>query len=414
MISSWQTKRIKFCDTLIMGQSPDGASVNNEGNGVPFLQGNAEFGERHPTSKHATTEPGKLCSTGDVLLSVRAPVGAVNVADQIYAIGRGLCAIRPKLHDGNYLRYLLTIQSDVLNSIATGTTFTAVSTQQVGNIHVPLTSTDEQRRIAAYLDEQTAKIDRLMDMRRRQMALLKEQRAALIQQAVTRGLNPDTPMKDSGLPWLGEIPAHWEVKRLKYLCSLLRDGTHQPPKRVEVGYPLLSVRNIQKGVFARRDDDSMISEEDFITLNRSLVVKTGDLLMAIVGATLGKVAVVPKMEQFQIQRSLAVMRPRLEMVHKEFLCYLIECQAFQKCLWSNVGFSAQPGIYLSTLGDLGFPLPSLKEQTQILEFVQYECQRIDRLLSAYIHQLEVLTEYRAALIHECVTGQRSVPEAATP
>jgi type I restriction enzyme S subunit len=293
---------------------------------------------------------------------------------------------------------------------ATGVTRFALGQSNFKEVVVPLPLVSEQRQIAAYLDEQTAKIDQLMDMRRRQMALLKEQRAALIQEAVTRGLNPNTPMKDSGLPWLGEIPAHWEVKRLKYLCSLLRDGTHQPPKRVEVGYPLLSVRNIQEGIFARREDDSMISEEDFKTLNRSLVVKAGDLLMAIVGATLGKVAVVPEMDQFQIQRSLAIMRPRLEIVHKEFLCFLIECQALQKCLWSNVGFSAQPGIYLSTLGGLGFPLPSLKEQTQILEFIQYECQRIDALHAAYTRQLTLLTEYRAALIHECVTGQRTVPE----
>lgn len=85
---------------------------------------------------------------------------------------------------------------------------------------VPLPPISEQRRIAAYLDQQTAKIDRLVDLRRRQIALLKEQRAALIQQVVTRGLNPNVPMKDSGLLWLGEIPAHWEIKRLKYLSKI--------------------------------------------------------------------------------------------------------------------------------------------------------------------------------------------------
>jgi type I restriction enzyme S subunit len=93
-------KRLKFCDLVIMGQSPDGASVNIESNGIPFLQGNADFGKIYPVTTQSTTDPRKRCQPGDILLSVRAPVGAVNTADQSYAIGRGLCAIRPRLHDG--------------------------------------------------------------------------------------------------------------------------------------------------------------------------------------------------------------------------------------------------------------------------------------------------------------------------
>jgi type I restriction enzyme S subunit len=283
-----------------------------------------------------------------------------------------------------------------------------VTEEFVSNFRTANLATTQQCRIAAYLDEQAAKIDRLMEMRRRQMELLKEQRAALIQQTVTRGLNPDVSMKDSGIPWLGEIPAHWEAKRLKYLCSLLRDGTHQPPKRVEKGYPLLSVRNIVDGVFSNREDDSMISSADFDLLNRSFTVQTGDLLLAIVGATLGKVAIVPEMEPFQIQRSLSILRSRPSVVNREYLRYFIECQVFQKCIWSNVGFSAQPGIYLSTVGNLFCPLPSLDEQQEILDFILIQCSKIDSTISAYARQLTLLTEYRAALIHECVTGQREV------
>jgi type I restriction enzyme S subunit len=203
MTSQLATKRLKFCDRLFMGQSPDGATVSSDGEGIWFLQGNADFGDLHPTPKSRTTQPEKLCRTGDILLSVRAPVGAVNVADQDYAIGRGLCAIRPLEHDRRFLRYLLTTQSRELNSVATGTTFTAVSVQQVGNLSVAAPSPNEQQRIAAYLDEATGKIDRLVSLRRHQMKLLREQRAALIQQAVTRGLNPHAPLKDSGLPWIG-------------------------------------------------------------------------------------------------------------------------------------------------------------------------------------------------------------------
>ena len=111
-----------------------------------------------------------------------------------------------------------------------GTIMSGLNSSIIKDVWVGLPELGIQKRITAYLDEQTAKIDRLMDMRRRQMALLKEQRAALIQQAVTRGLNPNAPMKDSGLPWLGEIPAHWD-QTLNYLASLLRGGNSSSSRR---------------------------------------------------------------------------------------------------------------------------------------------------------------------------------------
>jgi type I restriction enzyme S subunit len=421
--NSWRATKLKFAGRVVGGGTPESGNPDYWDGSVPWLTPVDLGNDRSDAiigSKRMLTEAGVKAAglerlpVGSVVFSTRAPIGSVGLLACKAVTNQGCKALVPDTRelDSRFGFYLALDLAETLQSLGLGTTFVELSTYALKNIPIFLPSPADQRRIAAYLDEQTAKIDRLMTMRLRQMDLLKEQRAALIQQAVTRGLNPNAPMKDSGLPWLGEIPAHWEMKRLKYLCSLLRDGTHQPPKRVEIGYPLLSVRNIQEGTFARRDDDSMISEKDFKTLNRSFVIKTGDILMAVVGATLGKVAVVTDMEPFQIQRSVAIMRPRLEAVDKDFLRLLIECQAFQKCIWSNVGFSAQPGIYLSTVGDLSCPLPSIKEQAQILEFIECETHRIDRLHSAYTRQLEMLTEYRTALIHECVTGSRTVPEAA--
>ncbi len=114
----------------------------------------------------------------------------------------------------------------------------------VENLRHPLPSLPEQRAIAAFLDRETAKIDTLVKKNEQLIELLHEKRTALITRAVVKGLDPNVPMKDSGVEWLGEIPAHWKVTRLRYGCSLLRDGTHQPPSRVVDGYPLLSVRNI--------------------------------------------------------------------------------------------------------------------------------------------------------------------------
>jgi type I restriction enzyme S subunit len=163
---------------------------------------------------------------------------------------------------------------DIICNKATIAHFTA---EKLSALEVPLPFPDEQRRIAAYLDEQTGKIDRLMDMRRRQMALLKEQRAALIQEAVTRGLNPNVPMKDSDLPWLGEIPAHWKVKRLKFITeSGLTNGLFKKSDQFGSGIKLVNVSDIYRDDFII-DVESLECVEVSETEQKSFSAKHGDL-----------------------------------------------------------------------------------------------------------------------------------------
>ena len=363
MKNQWQKKRLKFCDTLIMGQSPDGTSVNTDGYGVPFMQGNSEFGELHPSAKLATTEPAKFCSTNDVLISVRAPVGAVNIADKEYAIGRGLCAIRPHQHDSKFLFYLCKIQAEQLNSLATGTTFTAVSTQQVGNLHVCLPPISEQCRIAAYLDEQTAKIDRLMELRRRQIALLKEQRAALIQQAVTRGLNPNVPMKDSGLPWLGEIPAHWEIKPLGTFASVkARLGWKglKAEEYVDEGYIFLATPNL-KGEEIDFDNVNYITKERYFE-SPEIMLREKDILMVKDGATLGIVTLVKYLPApATVNGSSAVIRC-YKNCDSEFLCYWLRSNSVQKLIDMMKGGMGVPHLFQSDIRRFPTAVPPLNEQ----------------------------------------------------
>ena len=154
-------------------------------------------------------------------MSVRAPVGAINIADQPYG-GRGLCAIRPVARiDRSFCFYDVMTMRPLLRAVTTGSTYDAVTASNVGDLPILLPQWDEQRTIAAFLDRETARIDALVARKERLIELLQEKRTALITRAVTRGLDPNVPMKDSGVEWLGEIPAHWEVRagqtpRLRY------------------------------------------------------------------------------------------------------------------------------------------------------------------------------------------------------
>ena len=180
-------KRLKYMADLNMGQSPPSEEYNSDQFGTPFLQGNAEFGLHHPTPKIYCPTAKKHASPGDILLSVRAPVGAINVADQEYGVGRGLCAIRPRTNqlECRYARYLLDVVRTELYAAANGTTYDAVTVNDVSNITCVVPPLAEQKEIAAFLDRKTGQIDKLIAIEGRKIELLKEYRQSLISHVVT-------------------------------------------------------------------------------------------------------------------------------------------------------------------------------------------------------------------------------------
>ncbi|WP_448657203.1 restriction endonuclease subunit S [Enterobacter hormaechei] len=284
---------------------------------------------------------------------------------------------------------------------------------EFSGLMLPIPPVYEQDQIAKFLDHETAKIDNLIEKQQQLIELLKEKRQAVISHAVTKGLNPGVPMKDSGVEWLGKVPAHWGVMPVKYVCALIKDGTHLPPPRVENGIPLLSVRNIIDGVFQFRDDDSQISHKDYKSLCSSFIPKKDDVLLAIVGATLGKVALVPEMDSFHIQRSLGVFRTN-KLIHPQHLSYIFESKDFQNLLWENAGFSAQPGIYLGTLSNFCVPVPPVTEQLKISEFITATVDKLDLLITQASKLIGLIQERRTALISAAVTGKIDVRDWIAP
>ena len=183
----WKIKRLKYIADLNMGQSPPSEEYNSDQIGTPFLQGNAEFGLHHPIPKIYCPTARKHANSGDILLSVRAPVGAINVADQEYGIGRGLCSIRPRINqfEHRYAKYLLEVVRAELYAVATGTTYEAVTVDEVSNVTCVVPPLSEQAQIADLLDCKTEQIDELIVAEQRKIERLKEYRQSLISEAVT-------------------------------------------------------------------------------------------------------------------------------------------------------------------------------------------------------------------------------------
>ena len=183
----WEVRRLKQAVTLMMGQSPPGSECSDKPIGLPFLQGCAEFGERHPSPVQFCRVPQKVSPMGAILLSVRAPVGRLNIADQEYGIGRGLCALLPhkRVLQTAFARYHLEVLEHGLRLASTGSTYDAVSVGDVGNQPLLVPPLAEQAAIAAYLDKQTAAIDAAIARARREIELLSEYRTRLIADVVT-------------------------------------------------------------------------------------------------------------------------------------------------------------------------------------------------------------------------------------
>lgn len=261
----------------------------------------------------------------------------------------------------------------------------------VNEVFITKPPLNEQDIISNYLNGKISPIDKLISSKQKLIELLKEERTAIINEAVSgKGKK-------------------WERKKLKYICSLLKDGTHLPPPRVENGVPLLSVRNlVDRSYIQFLDDDSNISEEDFIMLEKVFSIKENDILLAIVGATMGKVSLVPAMTRFTIQRSVGIFRPKIEMMFFKFLFFYFQSSFFQNLIWNNTGFSAQPGIYLSSLLNFSSPCPLIKEQIEIVNYLETETQRIDNAVFKIEKEIELLQEYKTALISEVVTGKIKV------
>ena len=407
----WEVKKLKYCDEVIMGQSPNSEDYQLEPDGLPFLQGNADFTQLYPKPRIWCNTANKIAETDDILLSVRAPIGAVNIADQRYGIGRGLCAIRSIKTDKKYLYYIALCLSDELNSIGTGSTFTAVSVDEIRNLTISQPrSLEEQRAIAAYLDRKTRLIDTYIAKKQQQVERWQAYRAALINQTVTKGLNPDAPMKASGIEWLGDIPAHWEVKRIKNIVEVISKGTTPSTLGGDIS-DIGKIRFIKAENIANNRlsclPEFFIDDKTNDLLKRS-ELQENDILFVIAGATLGKVAILTK-DYLPANTNQAVCFIRLnQMGHVKFTWYWLQSNMIIGLTWLDAVQSAQPNLSMGRLGNFNIPYPPIDEQHAIAAYLDEQTAKIDTLAAATQRQLARLRAYRTALISEVVTGKLDV------
>jgi len=313
----------------------------------------------------------------------------------------------------NGIRWLYyALQTLNLDSISKDSAVPGLSREDAYDKIALLPSIDEQQAIADFLDDKTAKIDKLVETKRRQIELLKEQRQAIINQAVTKGLDPNAPMKDSGIDWLGKIPKHWGVKKLKWIVSKIGSGV-TPRGGAQVyqdeGVPLLRSQNVHFDGL-RLDDVAYISDEIHQSMKNSQV-NSEDVLLNITGASIGRCSVVPNsISDANVNQHVCILRPEASVV-SNYLHLVIVSNVGQLQVYNSQNGTSREGLNFEQLGNFIIPLPSIDEQAEVTRKTTELINGIYSSINKAEKQIELLQEYRTTLISETVTGKIDVREA---
>jgi type I restriction enzyme S subunit len=387
----WDVTRLKYSTKINMGQSPKSEFYGDDGIGFPFLQGNSEFGEFNPTNKLFTKEITKKSSVGDILFSVRGSVGEINWSDIEYCIGRGLCSITPIELVDKYLWYYLHNSKEYFLSISVGSTFVSVNTDDIKNHYSPLPPLNEQKQIVEYLDENTSSIDTLIQSKEKKISLLKEKRTSLINKVVTKGLNPDVEMKDSGVEWIGEIPIHWEVIKT-YIITKNLDGKRVPLNSEQRGnmeghYPYWGSNGVVDYI------NDYIFDEEIV-----LVGEDGSPFFDKYKPVSFFVN-----EKVWVNNHIHILKTRDRIIPK-YLTHSFNVVDYKE----YISGSTRDKLTQTDLSRIPHCVPPISEQKQIVQYLDRETELIDKTVSIEHRKIELLKEYKQSLISEVITGKRKV------
>jgi len=269
--------------------------------------------------------------------------------------------------------------------------------------------------IVSFLDHETAKIDNLIEKQQQLIELLKEKRQAVISHAVTKGLNSDVPMKDSGVEWLGEIPGHWVSVRVKQISSFITSGPRGWADFItdEGSEIFLQSGDLNNELGLQLDKAKRVSPPKNAEGVRTRLV-TGDVVVCITGANTGRVAIVPELSQSTyINQHLSLIRPNTSIINSAFLGYSL-ASSVGRSFFDVAQYGLKEGLSLGNVSEAPLALPPKHEQDAIVKYLESIRNNYDNLSRLSTIQIELLKERRTALISAAVTGKIDVRDWVAP
>ena len=412
---SIEQRRLKYAATINDESLTEATEPDYE---LQYIDiGNVDsYGEVHDVVPYkfedAPSRARRIAHHGDVIVStVRTYLQAIAPIEnppENLIVSTGFAVVRPKgsFFDARFCKYAVREKRFLweVESRSTGVSYPAINASDLADIRVSLPTLETQRLIADYLDRETAHIDALIEEKERMLALLEEKRAALISQAVTRGIDPDVPLKPSGLDWLGDIPAHWDIERAK---GLFREIDRRSVTGEE---ELLSLR-MNIGLVPHNDvSDKELEPKDLVGFKH---VEPGQMVINRMRAASGLIAISPK--SGLVSPDYAVFEIIEPKVNIDYFLALFTTSLVQALFRSSskglgTGSSGFLRLYTENFLALHFPFPSTEEQQNIVDFLAGERNQMSAVEGALKDSIELLKERRAALITAAVTGQIPVEE----
>ena len=397
--AEWKRVKLKEVTNIIMGQSPEAQDIKDFGN-IPFMQGNREFGSIYPNAVKFCDNSPKKSRIGDILLSVRAPVGAINVSDKVYAIGRGLCSICATSINSKFLMYFLMLIMQDTKKFGQGSTFDAITIQELKQLPVLLPPINTQNRIASYLDRKCAQIDAIIAKQQQIIEKLKEYKLSIITEAVTKGLDPNVPMKDSGVEWIGKIPEHWNILKLQAHTRMLTPMRDRPEK-LDGDIPWVRIEDYDGKYISTSKEGLGVSLETVNEMNLK-IYPVGSILCTS-SCDLGKCAIVTR-ELVSNQRFINII-PDLD-TNSDYLYYLMLSNA-KRLNHLSTG-TIQANLSRKAFEHLMVQFPPFAEQKEIAEYLDKKCETVELSIRKKQELIDRLNLYKKSLIYETVTGKKEI------
>jgi len=422
----WEVKRLKYISTVNDETLSETTDLDYELLYVDISSVDPVSGIKYKepmTFENAPSRARRKVRHGDVIIStvrtyLRA-ISPINFPEPNMIVSTGFAVIHPKESmESQFATHVLHapyfVERVVANSV--GVSYPAINASELITFYIALPPSSEQRAIAAFLNNETGRIDTLIEKKKRQIEVLQEKRAALISHAVTKGLDPDVKMKDSGVEWLGEVPEDWKLKRIKQIASKI--GSGKTPKGgsevySESGVTFLRSQNIHFD--GLRLDDVVFIKESIDEEMFSTRVFSNDVLLNITGASLGRCSLVPdNFTPANVNQHVCIVRPIKKSIVPLFLYNVFASKVVQAQIFSWENGSSREGLTFPQIANLVIVAPDdLEKQHSIAAFLDRETERIDTHSTKVHESISKLREYRTALISAAVTGKIDVRSEET-
>ena len=316
------------------------------------------------------------------------------------------------IHDGYYNAYydylLRAIDDDKVFVHLSKNLRSSLTENDFGAIKTCVPPLAEQERIAAFLDAECAEIDAVLEKTRASIEEYKKLKQAVITQAVTKGIRGDRPMKDSGIEWIGEIPAEWEIRKIFRAINKVGDIDHYMPDSVDDGIPYLMTGDLQEKLSdVNLKRCKKVSFQDYEMLSSKIKVSRGDVIFARY-ATIGTVCFVDTEDNILVSYACLIIKPNSSLLNGEFLFYYLKSTAFLEEIKQYIKANTQANVGLDSVSKAKIALPSVREQQKIAEYLRDKCKKIDALIAKKQQYLTEIENYKKSLIYEYVTGKKEV------